>query len=177
MSRRLYSHRLVRYWYSYTIEEICSLFAHLGLHPQTVRSWIKAGLQTIDSGKPILIYGFDLIQFLRRKNDQNKCALAFSEMYCMRCKDARAVLGRKIAVDQNSNFIKARGCCRECKTRMFKSFSLSTFPKIKRFFKLVAEAELYGSAIRTDKTHLEAEQQVVPNEPQQWSLFDDLEQR
>lgn len=41
MPRRLYPHNRVRYWYAYTTDEITTLFNDLGLHKQTIRSWIS----------------------------------------------------------------------------------------------------------------------------------------
>ncbi len=68
MSKRLYSHRYVKYWYAYDIDDICALFSKTGLHPQTVRAWIKRGLKVIGSGRPTLIYGNDLIMYLKEQN-------------------------------------------------------------------------------------------------------------
>ena len=64
MSRRLYPHKRVRYWYAYDIDDICTLFSEFSLHPQTVRKWINDGLKTIDKCKPSLVYGNDLIAYL-----------------------------------------------------------------------------------------------------------------
>jgi hypothetical protein len=64
--------RLVRRNLSYSINETAELFA---LHPQAVRQWIKAGLQTIDDRKPFLIHGSELIRFLteRRSGRKHQC--------------------------------------------------------------------------------------------------------
>lgn len=171
MPKRLYDHKRVRYWYSYVIEEICQLFANKGLHPQTVRAWIKAGLKTIDTSKPALIYGHDLISFLKKHNDKNKCSTEFDQIYCMKCRDARSVFQNMVAVEHNGKFLKAQGLCRTCKTRMFKSYKLDAFPELRKIFKLVGVSELYDFSTGTDNTHLELQKKKPISESDQGSLF------
>lgn len=77
MSRRLYAHNRVRYWYAYDLDEICTLYSDTGLHVQTVRAWIKNGVKTIDGGKPALVYGHDLIAFFKRHNAKGQMRPAF----------------------------------------------------------------------------------------------------
>ncbi len=49
---------------SYTVEEIAELF---GVHKNTVRAWLKAGLPICDDRKPMLILGADLRSFLKER--------------------------------------------------------------------------------------------------------------
>lgn len=171
MSKRLYSHRQVRYWYTYNIEDICTLFSDVGLHAQTVRKWIKNGLNTIDTGKPVLVYGYDLIAYLKKNNASNKCKTAFGEMYCMGCQDARPIFRNKIAVEQKSQFLKVQGICRECKKSMFKNYKLSNFPVLRKKFTLVDVSQLYDFDVPTDKTHIHTQDEMHINESLQMDLF------
>ena len=171
MSRRLYPHKRVRYWYAYDTDEITTLFSDFGLHPQTIRSWIKAGLKTIDRGKPALIYGNDLISFLKNRNDQNKCETVFDQFYCMKCKDAQHVFQKTISLEHQGQFLRARGQCRQCKSRMYKSYSLTAYPQLQKIFKLVGVSELYDCLSPTDKTHLNTQDKTPPSESGQGSLF------
>jgi ribosomal protein S27E len=171
VSKRLYPHKRVRYWYGYDIDDICTLFSDLGLHPQTVRKWIKNGLKTMDAGKPALVYGHDLIAYLKKNNNANKCKTAFDEIYCMGCQDARPVFRNKIAVEQKSQFLKVQGACRECKKPMFKNYKLSDFPALRQKFTLVGVLELYDFEATTDKTHIHAQEPNTANESMQGELF------
>lgn len=171
MSKRLYPHNRIRYGYSYDIEEVCQIFADKGLHPQTVRAWIKAGLKTVDSGRPILIYGYDLISFLKKRNDSNKCAIQFDEFYCMHCQCARPVYKNRITIEQQRQFLMAKGHCRKCKSRMCKSYSLATYPEIKKTFKVVGASQLYDCSVAADKTHLETKEETPLTESCQGCLF------
>lgn len=171
MSKRLYPHNRVRYWYAYDIQDVCALYVDFSLHPQTVRKWIKLGLKTIDRGKPTLIYGHDLIQYLKRNNTSNKCQTAFDEMFCMACQDARHIYRNQIGIMQAAQFLKVQGICRTCKARMFKNYKLLDFAGLRKSFKVVDVLELYDDAVSSDKTHLQAPIKEAQNESAQGSLF------
>ena len=68
---------------SYTVIEVSET---LGVHPKTVRNWIRVGLPVVDEKRPLLIIGADLKIYLKqkRKTYMHKCEL--DEMYCLRCK-------------------------------------------------------------------------------------------
>lgn len=171
MSRRLYPHKRVRYWYAYDIDDVCSLFADLNLHKQTVRKWIKSGLATIDMGKPALIYGQDLIIYLKQNNSKNKCKTTFNGMFCMACQDARHVFQRRISVQQKTQFLQVQAVCRECKGKMFKNYKLADFSILQKQFQLVDVLELYDDAKPSGKTHIQAQNETPLNESSQGELF------
>jgi hypothetical protein len=54
MPKRRPNPKLVKIHRSYTVEEIGRIY---GLHKNTVREWVKAGLPTCDSKCPMLILG------------------------------------------------------------------------------------------------------------------------
>lgn len=171
MSRRLYPHNRVRYWFAYDIDDVCALFSDFGLHPQTVRKWVKDGLPTIDTGKPTLIYGNDLIVWLKEKNQANKHKTGFGEFYCMSCQDARPIFQNRIVVIQKAQFLQVQGVCRECKSRMFKNHKLDEWALLRKKFKLVDVSQLYDCAHSIDKTHISTQDETAKNESLQWELF------
>jgi hypothetical protein len=63
------SHRLLKIHRNYTVGEVADI---LGTHKNTVRSWIKAGLSTIDNKRPTLILGHELIAFLQARRARRK---------------------------------------------------------------------------------------------------------
>lgn len=166
MAKRLYPHNRVRYWYVYELDEICALFPHKNkpMHIQTMRAWVKNGLKTIDTGKPTLIYGNDLIAYLKAQNDKGKCQTEFDQLYCMKCKDQRLVFQNRITLDLKKGFLKVCGCCRECKTKMFKSYKMDDHAALQRTFHVVDVLELYDCLIPTVKTHIIAQEQMHLNE-------------
>jgi hypothetical protein len=83
MRKRHPNHRLVKIHRSYSVEEIAKLF---GIHKNTVRSWVKVGLTTIDDKRPMLILGHDLAAFLQARRLKNKRTCKPGELYCVRCR-------------------------------------------------------------------------------------------
>lgn len=169
MSRKTYPHNKVSYWRCYSLEDICNVFKDKGLHIQTIRGWMKRGeLKPIDNSKPILIYGFELIAFLKKHNGKNKSVTAFNEMFCMKCKDARRIFHRRITIEQSqAKFIRAKGLCCECKTVMVKSYKIDAYQELKRVFNVGEILELYDCEQSTCKTHLQAQKEMPLNESAQ----------
>jgi hypothetical protein len=83
MPKRHPNYRLVKIHRSYVVEEIAYMF---GVHKNTVREWIKAGLPTSDKRRPTLILGHHLADFLRRRRQKNKQPCRQGEIYCVRCR-------------------------------------------------------------------------------------------
>jgi len=174
MARRLYPHKCIKYWYVYDIDDICTLFAEFGLHVQTVRKWVKDGLKTIDKGKPALIYGNDLIDFLKAHNSKNKCQTLFNEMFCVKCQDARKVYQRKVKINHKQGFLHVSGICSECKSTMFKSYKIKDWPELKRIFQVVDILQLYDCEDSTTKTHLQPDTTTPTNESSYGTPYGDL---
>jgi hypothetical protein len=83
MRKRHPNHRLVKIHRNYTVEDIADLF---GIHKNTVRGWVKAGLATSDDKRPMLILGNDLQAFLQVRRLKNKQICKPGEMYCVGCR-------------------------------------------------------------------------------------------
>ena len=83
MTKRHSNHRLVKIHRSYTVEEAARL---LGKHKNTVRTWVKDGLATIDDKRPMLILGHDLVEFIKKRRAKNKQSCKPGQLYCVRCR-------------------------------------------------------------------------------------------
>ncbi len=72
---------------SYTYQEAAGA---LRVHKNTVRQWARAeGLPVLTGGKPHLILGCDLIDFLQARKERHRVRLKSGEFYCLGCKTAR----------------------------------------------------------------------------------------
>jgi hypothetical protein len=90
MANRHQNYRLVKIHRSYSVEEIARLF---GVHKNTVRAWVKAGLPTSDEERPMLILGTDLAAFLQARRTKHKQPCKPGEFYCVRCRSPKAPAG------------------------------------------------------------------------------------
>ena len=106
--------RRVKIHRNYTVDEAARL---LGIHKNTVRAWIKSGLQTSDARRPTLILGRHLSTYLynRRKRRRQPCRPG--QMYCVRCRAPKYPSG-KIAdyVPLSPSFGNLRGICPDCES-------------------------------------------------------------
>ena len=98
----VFSHR------SYTIEELSGL---IHKNPKTLLRWIETGLKIVpESKKPILVMGFDLKEFLKKKNTKKKIKLNRNQFYCLSCK--KAVYAKRGSIEKLSN--RKIGACGVC---------------------------------------------------------------
>lgn len=81
MSKRNNPNRIKIHRY-YTVIEVSET---LGVHPKTVRNWIRAGLPISDERRPLLISGADLKLYLRQKRRTYMHQCESHEMYCFKC--------------------------------------------------------------------------------------------
>jgi len=113
--------RRVKIHRNYTVEEAAMI---LGVHKNTVRNWLKAGLQPVDNRRPILILGRQLSSFLyaRRKEKTQRCRPG--QFYCLRCRAPRTSAARKadyLPITPTSGNL--RGTCSDCGTRIYRRVS------------------------------------------------------
>jgi hypothetical protein len=135
-----------------------------------VRAWIGKELVTM-KGKPTLIYGNELKEFLQKSNESNQRQTQFDEMFCMKCKDAKKFYKNQIQIELKNGALQGKSHCRDCKTVMNKGYSFDNYQKIKKSFIVVDVLQLYDCAVPPLKTHLDAPEKTHANEPMQQELF------
>jgi hypothetical protein len=115
-ARRVKLHR------SYSVEEAARL---LRVHKNTVRTWIKTGLQPIDERRPTLILGRELARFLHERRQRSRKPCQPGQLYCVRCrapKDPAARFAEYVPMTAGSGNLK--GLCGTCGTVMWRRVSL-----------------------------------------------------
>ena len=90
LTPRHLNHRRVKKLRSYTIFEVGEL---LDVRKNTVHQWIKNGLMTTDHKRPLLIRGYDLIDFLQARRKRRRRPCGTSQLYCFRCRAAKDPAG------------------------------------------------------------------------------------
>ena len=90
-------------------------------HKNTVRNWLKAGLQPVDNRRPILILGRELSRFLHTRREHARQRCGPGQLYCFRCRAPRssaAALADYVPITSSSGNL--RGLCSDCGTRMYR---------------------------------------------------------
>jgi hypothetical protein len=120
--------RLAKIHRNYTVEEIADLY---GVHKNTVRSWIKAGLPVIDDSRPQLLLGIHLRKFLEQKRTKNKKKCHLDEFYCLSCRDTRKPAARMADFGLVTNKVgNLTALCPDCTSIMNKRISLAKIQEI-----------------------------------------------
>ncbi len=121
--RRRIDPRRAKTHYSYTVAEAADLF---GVHRNTVRHWIKNGLETVRAGGHVLILGDELRAYLIRKQAQRRVRCPPGSMFCLKCRDARRPPpGLVELVPLSPTTVNLRGLCPTCGGLMHRRASLA----------------------------------------------------
>jgi hypothetical protein len=86
MGKRHPNYRLVKIHGNYSVEDIARLF---GKHKNTVRTWLKDGLEPIDKNRPILVHGQVLAAFLKARRVAGKRPCPPRHIYCLKCREPK----------------------------------------------------------------------------------------
>lgn len=129
MRKRHPNHQLVKIHRSYIVEDIADLF---GVHKNTVRGWVKAGLDTSDDKRPMLILGHDLKAFLQGRRVKNKQSCKPGEMYCVGCRSPKfpaADMADYSPVTEKFGNLKA--ICPDCNSIMNRRVSFAKLDQVR----------------------------------------------
>ena len=128
MGKRHPKFRLVKIHRNYTVDDAARL---LGVHKNTVRIWIKAGLSVLNEKRPALILGHDLKEFLKERRTKNKRPCKPGQFYCFRCRVPKYPAGDmaeyKPVTEKFGNLI---AICPDCETIMNQRVSLAKIERI-----------------------------------------------
>jgi hypothetical protein len=129
VGKRLPNPRLAKIHRTYTVEAVARLY---GLHPNTVRRWIKSGLPVCDDCRPTLILGRHLRDFLQTKRTKNKRPCRPGEIYCVRCRIPRSPAGDMADYEPSSDTGGALlGMCPVCEALMYRRVNLAKLDQIR----------------------------------------------
>lgn len=118
--RRAKKHR------SYDIAEVGRLY---GVHRNTVRNWIKAGLTVVGEGRSVLILGEELERFLKARRAAKRRPCPPGTIFCLRCREPR----RPVPASLDRTNVAARtavvvGVCSVCGTGLNRRTRLADLP-------------------------------------------------
>lgn len=103
---------------AYSVEEAARA---LGVHKNSVRGWIKNGLPVVDGGRPVLILGHELKDYLERKRKARKRPCPPGTIYCFKCREPRRpALSMVEYVSGNGATGNLTALCETCDTMLFR---------------------------------------------------------
>jgi len=97
----------------------------LGVHKNTVRAWLKAGLDPIDHRRPTVVLGRQLSSFLHARREARRQRCGAGQFYCVRCRAPRTSAASKawyLPITTVSGNLS--GICSDCGTRMYRRVAL-----------------------------------------------------
>lgn len=122
MGYRHPNYRLVKLHRSYSVEEVARLF---GIHKNTVRSWLKQGLQAIDDRRPIYILGGELSRFLRERRRRTKQSCGPGRIYCIACRTPKVPAGKMVdCIITSPSAGNLCGICPDCGRLIYRRINL-----------------------------------------------------
>jgi hypothetical protein len=118
LKRRRIDPRLAKLHRSYSVEDSSRLF---GVHKHTVRAWLKAGLQAIDSRRPTLILGSELRRFLSARRATRRRTTPPGMIFCLRCREPRPpALEMADYIPRTTTSGDLQGICPVCGTMLYR---------------------------------------------------------
>jgi helix-turn-helix protein len=118
MGHRHPNPRLAKIHRSYSVEDASRLFK---IHKNTVRNWLKQGLEPIDDQRPTVIRGLELRRFLTDRRVRAKQACGSGRIYCLPCRAPKVPAGNMaecIATDDTTGSLQ--GICPDCNRMIYR---------------------------------------------------------
>lgn len=110
--------RLVKIHRNYSVEDVSRLFT---LHKNTVRNWLREGLNPIDDQRPTLIQGRELRRFLSERRRRVKRACGPGRIYCLPCRAPKVPAGKMAdCIWTGSTTGKLQGICPDCDRMIYR---------------------------------------------------------
>jgi hypothetical protein len=104
---------------TYTVDDLSRL---LKIHKNTVRNWLRQGLQAIDGRRPTLIRGEALRRFLAERRARSKQSCGPGRIYCLPCRAPKVPAGKMaecVAIGDSTGSL--RGICPDCDRMIYRA--------------------------------------------------------
>ncbi len=156
-STRRHDLRRIRTQHTYSVQETADL---LKVTKGTVREWLKNGLPKLEGGRPILIHGAYLKDWLAERQASRKKPCLPNEMFCLKCRLPRKSKPASArAIPRNEKTFNVTALCCQCDARMNRIAAKSKLEQTCRSFDIqtIPQPRLTESDIPTVNRDLEKE--------------------
>jgi hypothetical protein len=110
--------RLAKIHRSYSVEEISRLFT---VHKNTVRTWLRQGLEPIDDQRPTLVRGVELCRFLSDRRARAKQICGPGRIYCLPCHAPKVPAGNMAeCILTGDSTGSLQGICPDCNRMIYR---------------------------------------------------------
>ena len=110
--------RLAKIHRNYSVEEVSRLFT---IHKNTVRNWLRQGLEPIDDRRPTVIRGWELRRFLTDRRTRTKQVCGPGRIYCLPCRAPKVPAGKMAECIQTSGTTGAlQAICPDCDRMIYR---------------------------------------------------------
>lgn len=115
------------------------------VHPRTVQSWFKEGLQPIENKKPFLVMGYELKRFLEEKLKGRRTKLNPDEFYCTKCREAVRPTDKDVWIsvscrtigNQGFKSMTVKGICENCNSKINRFSHTGKLEELKCLFNVI----------------------------------------
>ena len=133
-ARRKTNPRLVKIHRTYTADELAEC---LGIHVNTVRNWMRDGLEPIDDQRPYLFHGGCVRTFLERQRADAKCPCGPDELFCLRCREPKRPAGGMVDYEpMTASGGNLLGICPDCELVMQRRTSEHQLPSLRELLEV-----------------------------------------
>lgn len=110
--------RLAKIHRSYSVEEIARLFR---VHKNTVRAWLRQGLEAIDGQRPTVARGEAIRRFLGERRARAKRPSGPGRIYCLPCRTPKVPAGEVADCIQTGDTCGTlQGICPDCNRMIYR---------------------------------------------------------
>ena len=110
--------RLAKIHRTYSVEDAARLFR---IHKNTVRNWLRQGLEPLDDRRPTVILGLELRRFLTVRRARTKQSCGLGRIYCLPCRAAKVPAGSMAeCVATGDTTGSLQGICPDCNRMIYR---------------------------------------------------------
>jgi len=132
---------IIRGLYKNARYDLRRLQKQFGIHPHTVRDWVKSGLPVLQK-RPIWLFSEDIRDFLIDRQRRNQIELSPTQFLCLKCRCGKSPRNKSVYAEHKGLTLKMKAICETCNTLMNKAVSSKKPRKSIPMFKRITLEQL-----------------------------------